>query len=291
MPSAGKFVAAKFAQMATGRALTGRDPSSHLAGRDAGQTRRLGIRARLALLLAVATAAVCTACQVDVGVTTKVNEDGSGAVTVAAGFDDKALARLGNPENAISVDDMKAAGLQFSPPSREADGLTWYRATKPFSTLEEGTETLRQLTGPAGPFRDFSMRKESSIGKTAWSYSGTVDLTKGLDGFGDPTLAPVLNGDMFGGNIAAVEQAEGRPVRDMFKLRMDVELPGGTHKDWSPSFTDPAPTHLQAESSQSAPVALLPADGGSLVILAVVVVGLGIAAGSLLAARRYFRYR
>src|SRR5689334_25013290 len=105
---------------------------------------RAGLRwiGALALLLVL-----LSACQVNVDVATKVNEDGSGTITVSAGFDDGALKRLGNPSVKIATDDLKAAGWEFTTPEREADGLTWIRGTRKFATPEEATQILKQLTG------------------------------------------------------------------------------------------------------------------------------------------------
>ena len=261
-------------------------------GRFAGRSQaRLGRRSRVIPVVLVGLAAIfLSACQVNVDVGTKVNEDGSGTITVAAGLDDAAVARLGKPEVNIKLDDLKAAGWEFAPPAKEADGLTWYRGTHSFATLDEGTQILKQLTGGKGAFRDFALSKDSAIGRTTWSYKGTVDLTGGISQFGDPELASSLKGDQFGGNIAAVEKEEGKPVGQMFALRISAELPGGEKKEWKPSFADKAPTQLAAESSQTTAIPVLPTDGGGLAIFVIVGVGIVVAVALLFFLRRRFRH-
>lgn len=230
-----------------------------------------------------------TACQVNLDVATKVNEDGSGTITIGAGFDDAALRRFGNPSVNIATDDLKAAGWELTTPVKEADGFTWIRATRRFATPEEATQILKQYTGDQGSFRDFAITKESTLGRTTWNYAGKVDLTGGLAAFGDAEAAAVLNGDPFGGQVAAVEQEEQQPVSEMFTLTMSVELPGGEKREWRPSFADPEPTQLSALSTQTQPVPVLPASGSSAAIFiagGVIVVG---AVALMMALRSRFR--
>lgn len=257
-------------------------------GRARRRTRRGALTPRLVAVVA-AIVIPLTACQVNVDVSTKVNEDGSGTVTVAAGFDDKALARLGKPDIAIVVDDMKAAGWEFNPPVRGTDGLTWYRGTKRFATPQEATAIYEQFTGERGPFRDFALDKQSSLGRTTWSYKGTVDLTGGMRSFGEPALAQVLQGDMFGGKVSEVEATEGKPVSQMFTLRMAVDLPGSETREWRPSFADPAPTQLNAESSQISQIPVLPSDGANAFVLVLVALGLAIVFVALVLLRGRFQ--
>src|SRR5262249_43100380 len=137
-------------------------------------------------------------------------------------------------------------------------------------TPEEATQILKQLTGGQGPFRDFAITKDSSIGSTTWKYDGTVDLTGGLTPFGDPKIAPALSGDAFGGQIAAIEQQEKKPATQMVALNLSVELPGGQKQEWKPTFADPKPTQIAAQSTQSHPVPLLPAAAGNSLALLVI---------------------
>lgn len=247
-------------------------------------------RRRWSVVVLAGVAMLLGACQVNVDVGTKLEEDGSGVITVGAGFDDAALSRLGRPELAVKVDDLRAAGWEFQAPVREADGFTWYRGAHRFATPEEGTRLLEQLSGGTGPFRDFALTKETGFGRTTWAYKGTVDLTGGLASFGDPALTAALGGDALGGNIAAVEKEEGKPVSQMLALEMTAELPGGEKKEWRPSLADPAPTRLSAESSKVSPLPMLSTDGDAktvTVVLGLLVGGLVIVL--LVVLRRRFR--
>ena len=76
--------------------------------------------------------AVLGGCQAKLPVHTTVEADGSGTVEVAVGLDDEAVAKAGDLGSQLRVDDLRAAGWTVTDPTKEADGYTWVRATKPF---------------------------------------------------------------------------------------------------------------------------------------------------------------
>jgi hypothetical protein len=213
-------------------------------------------RLRLAIGV-VALLAVLAGCQVDLHVDVQVNKDGSGSVIVAAGLDDDALARVGNLQQQLRVDDLEAAGWAVTAPSRDGD-RTWVRASKSFSTPEEGTAVLSELSGPQGPFRDFVVKVDDGAFGTDYSVHGVVDLTGGPAAFGDQELSALLGGDPYGGTLAAIERDEGRPVSDMVDFQVNVSLPGdGSPTVYTPSFADDQATQVSASSSQRSNAATL----------------------------------
>jgi hypothetical protein len=235
--------------------------------------------------------ALLAACQVDVSVDTVVNPDGSGTVTVGVGLDDKALSRVGDPNTAIHVEDLKATGWTIAPADKGADGITWLRATKPFADPAGLDAIMKELTSGTGAFRNFSLVKDDSLTSTTWKLTGTVDLTGGLDQFGDAELAGVLNGDPLGGNVAAIEKEEGKPATQMIAVDVSVQLPNAARQDWKPTFADPVATQIDAQSVQTKPVVPLPlpTDGGSWFVYVVVVAVLAAAVVMLFVLRRHFR--
>ena len=62
----------------------------------------------------------------------------------------------------LQVDDLRRAGWRIVGPRREADGLTWVRASHPFSTPAGARRVIAQLTGPGGPFRGFALTHTGS---------------------------------------------------------------------------------------------------------------------------------
>jgi hypothetical protein len=249
-------------------------------------------RLRRALLvgLSIGMVALLAACQVNVTVDTVVNSDGSGTVTVGVGLDEKALSRVGDPNTAIHVDDLKATGWTIAPAEKGPDGVTWLKASKPFADPAGLDAIMKELTSGTGAFRGFTLEKDDSLTSTTWKFSGTVDLTGGLDQFGDSELAGALNGDPLGGNVAAIEKEEGKPATQMIAVDVSVKLPNADRQDWKPTFADPAATQINAQSVQSKPVVPLPlpSDGGSWFVYLVVVGVLGAAVVMLFVLRRRF---
>jgi hypothetical protein len=209
-------------------------------------------------------------CQLDLNVTIRLEDDGSGLITVAAGLDDEALARVGNLDQQLHVDDLAAAGWSVAPPVRE-DDRTWVRATKPFATPEQGEAALAELTAQDGPFRDFELRRDQGAFGTTFGVTGVVDLTGGPAAFGDEELRTVLGGDAFGGTLEQIEREEGQRVSDMVQFRVVVDLPGGQSPDvYEPGFSDAEPTQIDSSSTQRSGAASL-AIWGLVGLVAVIV--------------------
>lgn len=205
--------------------------------------------------MVVALVALVTACQVDLHVDVQIDEDGSGSVTVAAGLDAAALARVGNLDQQLRTDDLEAAGWTVTAPTQEGE-RTWVRASKGFASSSDGDVVLTELTGPTGPFRDFEITVDEGTFGTEHSVRGTVDLTGGPQAFGDDELQALLGGDAFGGTLASLEQAEGRPATEMVDFQVTVRLPGET-VTYNPSFADAEPTSIDASSSRRSGLATL----------------------------------
>jgi hypothetical protein len=188
-------------------------------------------------------------CQMTVAVDITVNPDLTGRVVVGVGLDDDALARAGDLDQQLRVDDVRAAGWEVGSARREDDGLTWVRASKTFAGPDQFALVMEELTGPDGVFRDWNLAKGSSIRGTEWTVDGIVDLTGGPESFSDPQLAQSLGGDPFGGSLAGIEQEEGRPIADLVDFRVTVDLPSaGAPEVTEVSFADPGPTQVRASS-------------------------------------------
>jgi hypothetical protein len=196
-------------------------------------------------------------CQVSTVVTVHVSDDGSGIVEVAAGLDPEALANLPDldgdgsvdPDDmmqAIRTDDLTAAGWDVSGPHSEGDA-TVLRAAKPFGTPDEATAVLTELTGPDGPLGDLEVSRDSQFGAERFRFSGTADLSDGLEGFADEGLAETLDGEPLGESQAAIEERFGQPIAEMFSLEIHVILPDGEDHTWSPTVGGP-PVGMAAET-------------------------------------------
>jgi hypothetical protein len=231
------------------------------------------------LLLAVLGLGLLAGCQVDLTVGVRLDDDGSGSVTVAAGLDAAALARAGNLEGQLRVDDLRAAGWTVTAPTREGE-TTWVRASKPFSSPDEAAAVIDELTGPDGAFRGFEVRVDDGMFGTDYSVRGTVDLTEGPRAFGDDELAAALGGDPFGGTLEAIERDEGRPISEMVDFHVVVDLPGADEPTvYELGFADGQPTEIDTTSSRRSNLSAVVIWGLIAVVIAI----------ALLVLRRGFR--
>lgn len=178
------------------------------------------------LLAAVVVLLAAAGCQLDVNVAFDVADDGSGVVRVAVGLDADAASRVPGLADQLEVQDLVDAGWTVTGPSEEGDGRTWIRASKPFATPEEAGAVLAELSGEDGPFRDFRVVRERSFLAETWRFSGTVDLTAGLDGFSDDALRERLDGTSVGVDVAELERRAGQTLDRIFRFRVAAELPG-----------------------------------------------------------------
>lgn len=183
-------------------------------------------RALCGLVLVLALAG----CQVRTEVAVAVDDDGSGAVTVSVGLDADALARVPGIEQELRVEDLAAAGWEVTGPDPGEDGMTWVRATKPFSSPAEAEVVLAEVAGPL--LRDVDVSRSRSFALTRHELSATADLGGGLEAFGDRRLAALLDGEPLGEDVAAIEERLGLPLREAFTFRFAVQLPGGGPESW-----------------------------------------------------------
>jgi hypothetical protein len=227
------------------------------------------------------TALLVAGCQVSTVVTVHVDDDGSGVVEVAAGLDPEALENLPDLDGdgsvdlddmmqAIRTEDLSAAGWEVSQPHTDGD-LTMVRAVKPFGTPEEATAVLTELTGPDGPLRGLEVGRDTRFGFERFRFSGTADLSGGLEAFADEGLAEALEGDPLGESEAAIEERFGQPIAEMFSLEIRVVLPDGEERTWSPSLGG-RPVVMAAEATFYDTVVLGLAAAAALCVLALLVV-------------------
>lgn len=217
--------------------------------------RRRLLLALLCLLLVL----VASACQVRTAVTVDMAEDGSGSVEVAVGLDAEAMERVpdldGDGAHAaadlatmVRDDDLAAAGWTVGEPDVGGDGTTWLRVTRQFGTPEEADRVLAELTGPEGPLRDLRVERTTSFGRTRLGFSGTADLSQGLEAFGDDGLAAALDGEPLGEDAADIETRIGQPLADAVLFEITARL-GGDDTSWSPRLGE-GPVTLAAGTTR-----------------------------------------
>jgi hypothetical protein len=238
-------------------------------------------RALPLLIAALALALATTACQVTLSAGIDVGRDGSGRVTAGVGLDAAALTELGDPATALRVDDLRQAGWQVEAPRREDDGLTWVRASKPFTDPEHAAAVLAELNGPEGPFRDFRVVRTKSLTRSRTTFTGTLDLSRGLVGLSDPELAAALGDVDLGLDLEGLRQRFGDELARTVRVQVTAGLPGkivtnapardGGRALWAPELGETVPLEASSEALRIDPVIPI-AAGSALVMLLLIVV-------------------
>lgn len=180
----------------------------------------------VSLLVAMATGA----CQAKVTGGIDVGARGGGTVRAGVGLDDEALKAVGDLGAQLRVDDLRQAGWKVEGPRREGDGLTWVRASRPFSGAAEAVRSLSELSGPNGPFQGLTLRQTRSLLHSRTSLSGAVDLTDGLAGFGDRDLQSKV-GDVAPLDVDGLRRQFGPGVDRVIQVQFEARLPGSARSN------------------------------------------------------------
>lgn len=167
----------------------------------------------------------------------------------------------------------------MSEPRQEGDGLTWVRASKPFATVAEAGQVASELSGPDGPFREFRLERTRSFLKTRTTFTGSVDLTKGLTGLSDPGLQERLGDADLELDPDGLRRRFGNDVDKSVRVRVEAKLPGDLEAEgstpirdgvaWQPVVGEQARLHAVAEAWNLQPV--VPALAALLFVAAAVV--------------------
>jgi hypothetical protein len=232
------------------------------------------MRRRLLPLLVGLLAWATSACQVSLTAGVDVRRDGSGRVVAGVGLDDEAVREVGDLATALRLDDVRSAGWQVEPPRKEGDGLTWVRASKPFTQPEEVPAIVAELNGPTGPFRDLTVTRTKSLTRTKTTFTGTLDLAAGLTGLVDPELTAAL------GDVDLGLDPDGLRARlgDRLNVQATADLPGteittnaptrdGGRALWGAQIGETV--HLEASSRAFRVDPRLPITAGAALLVAV----------------------
>jgi len=186
-----------------------------------------------------------SACQVSIAVGVDAKADGSGVVRATVTLDKAAADEAGDLSGRLRVDDLQQAGWRVDGPTRTKDGGQEVQASKRFATPVEATAIVEELSGANGPFREFKLGRSRSFLKTKTTFSGRVDLARGLGSFSDDELRQRLGSDL-GFDPAELEGRLGRTLSRVFPVKVVTRLPGAMESNapltadngaqWSPTF-------------------------------------------------------
>ena len=180
-------------------------------------------RSPLRALVAIATCCLVLAgCRVDTVVSINVEPDGSGVVAVVATADAEVMASAPNLVDDLNFDAAQAAGWKVSDVETLDNGSAQVRVSHSFTTPQEATQLMGQLSGQFGPFKDLALVREGKETDSTWTLSGTAQITGGLQAFADPQLLQIIGG-------APYEQAvreQNLDIGQAASMALKVRLPG-----------------------------------------------------------------
>ena len=149
-------------------------------------------------------------------------------------------------ERDLRTDDLTDAGWTIVGPRKEADGRTWIRAHKPFDDPADAERAIEEVSGENGPFRNFTLERDEGFLTTETRFTGEVDLTGGIESFGDQSLRDRLGGSSIGVDPSQLETRIGEVLDRIFTFRVVTRLPGdidsnapleaGDGAEWRPTL-------------------------------------------------------
>ena len=183
---------------------------------------------KIGSVFVVACVVVLAACRVDATVTVRMQENGSGTVSVRVVLDAAAVraAEVGNGklEARVRLADLPGAGWSVTPWRRDPRGGASLMIRKPFSAPREVAGIVREIGGADGPLRGVTANRRTSTFSTSWKVEGVVNLRAIKLGVGtDPELVAKLTSER-----VDIPQIETRLASGLGQLRVHLvaELPG-----------------------------------------------------------------
>jgi hypothetical protein len=163
-----------------------------------------------------------TSCRVDSVVTLTVKPNGSGTVAVVSSANAAVVAAVPNLVDELAFDDLEASGWDISDFVTTEEGELQVRVSQGFSTPDEATAILNQLSAEFGPFRNMNLMREGKDTDSTWTLKGELQVTGGLNAFADSALIDLIGGTPFEDALADSGQDIGQAVGITFK----AALPG-----------------------------------------------------------------
>jgi len=199
-------------------------------------------------------------CQARLAVDVTVHGDGSGRIEAGLGLDDDALAELGDPAQALALDDLRTAGWEVRGPRREGDGRTWVRVAKGFADPGEAGAVAAELGGTGGILGDLTVTSSGGVLRRRTTLTGTVDLTAGLGTLADPGLADVVGEVPIGLGVDDLRRRFGEGYEQAVEVEVTADLPG-ERRVWRPQLGEVTTLALEARGWR-----LVPAVPGALAL-------------------------
>jgi hypothetical protein len=183
---------------------------------------------------------IAVGCRVDTTTTVTVAEDGSGTVAVEVVLDAEAFERVDDLDTQLRIDDLEASGWEISGPEPTDELGRRVVVTKPFADPTQAATVLAEITGPDGPLTGATVQRSKKFARVEQQFEATLDLSGGIEAFGDAQLTELLAGLPIGQDVATLEEELGAPLADLTSFAVVVDLPAGdVSTSGDPQVSDP----------------------------------------------------
>jgi hypothetical protein len=188
------------------------------------------------VLVALALVGTLAACQADATVTVRMNDDGSGTVSVRVVLDAAAVRAAevggGTLADRVRLTDLTGAGWTVTPWRGVASGGAVLAVRKPFARPQQVGAIVRELNGAKGPVPVLTASRDASTFSTSWRVVGGIDLRKlDLGLADDQQLVANLTDERV--DPSGVEQRILASAQSGLRVTVRAELPDGTARQVS----------------------------------------------------------
>lgn len=184
---------------------------------------------RLRVLAVVALLLLASACRVDATVDIRIDDDGSGEVTVEVVADAEAVALIPDAPGGLQLGDLSDAGWTVNTNTVDRAGSLTVNVSKRFPSADALGAVLAETAGEDVIFEGFTLVKEHNFdviglgpARTDYALRGSVDPTFDIEQFGGVFpggLAPL------GRSTDAIEDDFEGDFEDVLGLTVTVRMP------------------------------------------------------------------
>lgn len=155
----------------------------------------------------------------------RVEADGSGEVEVSVAFDNGVLEAVPDLDQILRLDDARSTGWDTAQ-ARDDDGLV-ITLTKGFGSADQLPDVLAEIDGAGGLFGPATLSTSRDGAVVGYRLEMTVRLDRRVIDLIDPSVAPLLDGELFGVPVEELEARAGVPLEDAVSLVVTATVPGG----------------------------------------------------------------
>lgn len=184
-------------------------------------TRDLGRRITATLFATVAVL-LLAGCRIDITTSIDVANNGSGVITVNVSADAATVEAAPELTESLNLDDLRRAGWDATVQADRPDGGLLVVLTHSFTTTDQATAILAQLSGTDGPLRELALSRTGGMNDATFEFEGLGGLPQGLAGFADAEALALLGSAPFSQSLTV----SGASLSDTLGVTFRITMPG-----------------------------------------------------------------